>query len=47
MTIKGLALRKLQSNDPSLYPSERNNADIYIKIIQVIEAKFQSNSPNH
>ena len=30
--------------DPSLHPSERN---IYIKIIQVLEAEFHSNSPNH
>lgn len=30
--------------DPNLHPSERN---IYIKIIQVLEVEFHSNSPNH
>lgn len=43
MTIKGLALKKL----PFRIPIFTLARETFIKIIQVLEVEFHSNSPNH
>lgn len=47
MTIKGLALKKLWSNELSLYPSWRSKTNVDVKILQVAEVMDQSHGPDH